>query len=121
MDCTSETVDQLLLHCKFASEIWNYFFNKMGLAWVMPGRVVELIASWKGITGTQQIAALWTMAPICICWCIWRERNERIFEDHERSSEEFRSFFWKTLFLWAIALDFNGLSFHDFLISVSST
>ncbi|XP_042945525.1 RNA polymerase sigma factor sigF, chloroplastic isoform X2 [Carya illinoinensis] len=106
---------------QFASEIWNYFFNKMGLVWVMPGRVEDLIASWKGITGTQQIAALWRMAPICICWCIWRERNERIFKDHERSSEEFRSFFWKTLFLWAIALDFNGLSFHNFLISVSST
>ncbi|KAG2729847.1 hypothetical protein I3760_01G267900 [Carya illinoinensis] len=116
-----ETVDHLLLHCKFASEIWNLFFNRMGIVWVMPCRAVELLASWRGITGTPQIASLWRMASICICWCIWNERNERLFEDRERSSEEFWCFLWKTFFLWAIALDFNGLSCHDFLASVSSS
>ncbi|KAG7965770.1 hypothetical protein I3843_08G016900 [Carya illinoinensis] len=118
---SGETVDHLLLHCEFARDTWNYFFSRMGLAWTMPVRVSELLASWRGISGTTQIVAIWKMVPICILWCIWSERNNRHFEDRERSVEEFRGFLWKTLFLWAMALEFNGLSFHDFLVTFSTS
>ncbi|XP_042992315.1 uncharacterized protein LOC122318775 [Carya illinoinensis] len=53
-----ETVDHLLLHCEFARKIWNFFFSRMDIAWVMPGRMIELIASWRGIAGTPQIVAV---------------------------------------------------------------
>ena len=26
---------------------------------------------------------LWRLASLCLMWCLWRERNERIFEDRE--------------------------------------
>lgn len=68
-------------------------FQQNGTSLGMTGRVVELLASWRGIKGTPQIATVWKMAPICIFWCIWRKRNDRFFEDHECSSKEFRSFF----------------------------
>ncbi|KAF5455272.1 hypothetical protein F2P56_024868, partial [Juglans regia] len=60
---SGETVDHLLLHCEFARGIWNYFFNKLGVAWVMPDRVVGFLACWRGITGTSQIVAVWKMVP----------------------------------------------------------
>lgn len=85
----------------------------------MPGKVVDLLASWRGIKGISQIAAVWKMASICLLWCIWRERNDRNFEDQELSLEEYKSFFWKTLFMRAIVIYFNGLKFHDFLVFVS--
>jgi hypothetical protein len=41
-----ESVDHLLLHCGAASALWNAFFSRFGLCWVMPSLVKELFASW---------------------------------------------------------------------------
>jgi hypothetical protein len=55
------------------------------------------------------------MVPSCLLWCFWRERNDRSFEDCERTVVDLKSFFFKTLYHWTTALDLNLLSFHDFL------
>ena len=47
--------------------------------------------------------AVWKMVPTCLCWCLWRERNNRCFEDLERSSEDTLSSCFHTLYLWTIA------------------
>lgn len=26
---------------------------------------------------------IWMLAPLCLMWCLWRERNARSFEDIE--------------------------------------
>jgi hypothetical protein len=41
-----KTVDHLLLHCESAQFLWNAFFSRFGLAWVMPRRVVDLLHCW---------------------------------------------------------------------------
>jgi hypothetical protein len=41
-----ELVDHLLLHCVAASGLWNAFFARFGLCWVMPRSVKELYACW---------------------------------------------------------------------------
>jgi hypothetical protein len=41
-----ESVDHLLLHCGTASELWNAFFVRFGLCWVMPRSVKDLLVSW---------------------------------------------------------------------------
>jgi hypothetical protein len=38
-------------------------------------------------------AVVWKMAPICTFWCLWLERNNRSFEDLERTLEETLSLF----------------------------
>jgi hypothetical protein len=49
-----------------------------------------------------------------LLWCIWRERNDKSFEDREMMVVDLKSFF-NTLFHWAIALNFPYvLYFHDF-------
>ncbi|KAG2720879.1 hypothetical protein I3760_02G054900 [Carya illinoinensis] len=116
-----ESVDHLLLHCEVVRGLWNEVFRRLDLGWVMPDSVVAAIASWTGLRGNNQIKAIWKMIPICIMWCIWKERNERTFEDKERSLEELKVFFFRTLCTWAIAISFNGQSLHDFLTSVDPT
>jgi hypothetical protein len=37
-----ESIDHLFLHCACAQFLWNAFFNRFGLAWVMPCGVVNL-------------------------------------------------------------------------------
>jgi len=56
-----KSVNNLLLHCEVASALWNVFFSKFGLSWIMPRRVVDLYAR--------------------LLWCLWRERNDKSFEN----------------------------------------
>jgi len=56
------------------------------------------------------------MAPTCLFWCLWRERNNQNFEDVEKTSEEILYSFYHTLYLWTTAYVFLlSFSFLDFL------
>jgi hypothetical protein len=43
-----ESIDHLLLHCELAREIMSIDFPFFGVEWVMLGKVIELMASWRG-------------------------------------------------------------------------
>ncbi|XP_041002530.1 uncharacterized protein LOC121248205 [Juglans microcarpa x Juglans regia] len=113
-----ESVDHLLLHCEVVKVIWDDVFLRVKLSWVMPCRLVDFLASWRGLHGDSQVAAIWRLVPICLCWCVWSERNARCFDDHERTLSELKAFFFKSLFLWAGAIVCNGSSVHDLLLSI---
>jgi len=53
---------------------------------------------WKA--GTSRSAAVWKMVPICILWCVWKERNLRCFEDLENSMENLVASFLHLLYIW---------------------
>jgi hypothetical protein len=85
---SEETVDHLLLHCKVYFALWSAIFSHFGMSWVMPRRVFDLFACWWS-SGRRRSVAVWMMVPTCLFWCLWRERNNRCFEDLERSSGTF--------------------------------
>jgi hypothetical protein len=115
-----ESIDHLLLHCESAQFLWSAFFRRFGLAWVMPRGVVDLMHCWWS-GGRPRSAVAWKMVPHCIMWCIWSERNERFFEDSERSLEDLLHFFFSTLFTWTAAwLDPIVITFSDFISLFSS-
>ena len=87
-----ESVDHLLLHCEVARSLWNTIMSHFGLSWVMPNSVLDLMACWWS-TGNSRSAVAWKMVPLCLMWCIWRERNNRDFDNLERTMEELKSFF----------------------------
>jgi hypothetical protein len=120
--CESDgkSVDHLLLHCGAARALWNAFFARFGLCWVMPCSVKELFASWW-LSGRTRSVVVWKMVSLCIMWCIWREQNDRCFEDSSRSSEELLHFFLFTLFITASWLAPRVISFADFLSFFSSS
>jgi hypothetical protein len=69
--------------------------------------------------GSRNILEVWRLAPLCLMWCIWRERNARSFEDRETSVVELKNIMFKSLYTWIAA--YNSLpfsSFSDFLIFV---
>jgi hypothetical protein len=115
-----ESIDHLFLHCESAQFLWNAFFSRFGLAWAMPRGVAHLLSSWWS-GGRPCNAMVWKMVPLCIMWCLWSERNERFFENSERSSEDLLHFFLTTLFTWTEAwLAPLVISFSDFLSLFSS-
>jgi hypothetical protein len=74
-----ETIDHLLLHCPVAYDLWSFVFSMFGVQWAMPSRVLDLLACWQGRFGRLRSAEIWKAIPHCLMWCLWRERNSRIF------------------------------------------
>jgi hypothetical protein len=78
-----ESIDHLFLHCMVATELWRALLQLFGVEWVMPGSVKDMLGSWRGQKGNRTSIQIWRMAPLCLMWCVWRERNARCFEDCE--------------------------------------
>jgi hypothetical protein len=58
--------------------------------------------------------------PTCILWCVWKERNDRCFEDLERSSEDILASFFHKLYLWTVAFVLPlSFTFDEFLVRFS--
>jgi hypothetical protein len=73
-----KSADHLLLYWEVACAMWNVFFKRFRLSWVMPRQVVDLFACWWTANSTQS-AIVWKMMHLCLLWCLWRERNDRVF------------------------------------------
>lgn len=55
------------------------------------------------------------MAPLCLMWCLWRERDALHFEDVETLVIELRKLMLNTLHLWIAAHHSLIVSIADFL------
>jgi hypothetical protein len=65
---------------------------------------------------------VWKMVPCCLIWYMWGERNDKQFEDKERTIEELIYFFFYSLYSWTAAfLAPLVISFNDFLVLFSSS
>ncbi|XP_059459249.1 uncharacterized protein LOC132188734 isoform X2 [Corylus avellana] len=70
----------------------------------------------------KNCAVVWKMAPLCLLWCLWLERNARCFEDLSRTLEDLVHFFLYTLFSWTAGwLAPIVINFPDFLSMFSSS
>ena len=61
-------------------------------------RILYLVGwNWPG----KHLSSIWNLAPLCLMWCLWRERNRRTFEDMESSDDQLLAFFRGSLFDWS--------------------
>jgi hypothetical protein len=68
----------------------------------MPDQVVNLFICWKGDCGRFWDATMWKMVLLRLM-CIWRERNDRCFENCEWTMGNLKDIFFKVLYLWTTA------------------
>uniref|UniRef100_A0A2N9FZT4 Reverse transcriptase domain-containing protein n=1 Tax=Fagus sylvatica TaxID=28930 RepID=A0A2N9FZT4_FAGSY len=78
-----ETWDHLLLHCVQASFLWSAVLRSFGVCWVFPNSIKDLYG-WFNSFGKHE-SEIWNLVPLCLLWTVWRERNQRIFDDMEHS------------------------------------
>ena len=96
--CNRETVDYLLLHCGKVYRLWSLVFRSFGISWVLPRSVADTLFglwNWPG----KHSSSIWNLAPLCLMWCLWRERNWRTFEDMESSGDQLLASFNGSLFI----------------------
>jgi hypothetical protein len=81
---SGELVDYHLLNCEMADALWNIIFSLVGLAWVIPSRIVDLFAYWKG----QCVASVCCFVEddLVVPYIVYVEgKNDRCFEDGKRT------------------------------------
>jgi len=78
-----ESINHLMIHCEVAKELWSSILNLFGVNWVMPISVKRFDGVLRRSGRVWYWYGSWRLAPLCVMWCIWRERNARSFEDVE--------------------------------------
>ena len=117
--CDGESVDHLLLHCKFFHTLWCEAFVVFRIQWVMPRSVSSFFFIWRNQFG-KHLSTIWNMVLTCLMWLVCQECNTRIFEDKERTLDHLKSLLFGTLFHWAhIWGCTNCLFLSEFLVSIS--
>jgi hypothetical protein len=121
---SGKSIVHLLLHCEVAMEVWNMMCQLFGVMWVMLGSVTDCLGSWRTQKGNRTVLQTWRMVPLCVMWCIWRERNAWNFEDHELGILESKKKVIQTLFSWRVMWHSPQVStladFLDFCATFSS-
>ena len=114
-----EKVDHLFLHCSVARKLWSFVFKFVGIDWVLPSQVSEVLFSWWNWFGKRS-SGVWNLIPSCLIWTIWRERNNRTFENKETPSAKIIEIFFGSLYDWSRAWGLSSSpSIGDFLVSLA--
>ncbi|WKA04126.1 hypothetical protein VitviT2T_022186 [Vitis vinifera] len=83
-----ESIDHLFLHCPVTIGLWHRLFNLVGVIWVPPRSLEDmLVISFKGLGNSLRGKTLWQIACLTLIWMVWQERNNKIFEDKGKTEE----------------------------------
>jgi hypothetical protein len=87
----------------------------------MPRTMLALLTSWGASIGFGRVKEAWWLAPLCLLWCIWQERNARLFEDVKTSMVELQKRLLNMLYFWIASHHcLNDFTYVDFLNLFSS-
>ena len=81
-------------------------FNQMNshgkntVVWVLSGSVKETLLGWHGAFVVKTCKKAWQMAPLCIFWLVWKERNLLAFGNEEFSLQRLKYSFVCNLWSW---------------------
>ncbi|KAL6342504.1 hypothetical protein AAG906_012100 [Vitis piasezkii] len=99
-----ETVDHLLLHCVMTRTLWNLLFSLFGVEWVLSGTVKDTLLGWHGAFVGKIRKKAWQMAPLCIFWSVWKERNLLAFGNEVLSIQRLKHSFSRGLLLYTLCI-----------------
>ena len=96
----SESIHHLFLGCSVALELWLWWLNIWGISWVFPPSLTMLHQQWHAPFKGSLIKKSWQAIFFIILWSIWKERNERIFENKACSSSQLKDLIILRLSWW---------------------
>ncbi|KAM7469441.1 hypothetical protein LguiA_007624 [Lonicera macranthoides] len=112
-----ESLDHLMIHCPFVHYIWSNIRREFNLISVFPGSWYDLmIGKWCFRGDKKKTKVLWRCNFMAVLWCVWKERNARIFEDKEENEEKVWQRVKSLASLWAFSSKkFGILSMSDII------
>jgi len=97
-----EIVSHLFLQCKVTGKLWQWFINLRGIGWAMPRHTSEVLACWNRDGNQSEHKERWKIVPYCIWWTIWKERNQRCFENKNIPFQSIKMNCLATFYFWCI-------------------
>ena len=112
----SESINHLFLHCPLVYRVWIAVIQKFKVSWVLPQDVNQLIEGPFMVGREKKTKLMWSLAIHAILWTVWRERNQRIFENKEQSFANIIDSVYYWVALWtSLDKDLNQVSFKNWL------
>lgn len=84
----------------FRAGCLELLFFHLNISWAFPFLFRELISGWwiRDLDGL--LSTIWAYLLRVIYWCLWNERNSRIFDGDSRSYEQLLVHIHNTLLEW---------------------
>ena len=85
----TETISHLFFNCPYTISIWNGIVQNEDAGFHWNGSNQEFFIHWgkmyKGeLTKKKGLRACWQKLAKIVCWCVWKERNQRIFQNRHQ-------------------------------------
>jgi hypothetical protein len=118
-----ETSSHLFLHCDFFGSVWNFTLKWLGIFSVMAPEVSSHFNQFSFIGGASKskqyiLQAIW----FATVWEIWKERNNRVFNDKKCSIQQVVDKIKSTTFMWLKGKYINlPLNYHGWWLSPFTT
>ncbi|XP_026383814.1 uncharacterized protein LOC113279336 [Papaver somniferum] len=107
----AETNDHLFLHCTSVASIWSYFLHSFCVGWALAGDVRMNLWEWGAKKNSSRLKEIWSLLSFAIWWTIWKERNNRLYNNHSRNINQLIIAVKCLLYSWAVKSDiFSGFS-----------
>ncbi|WKA02253.1 hypothetical protein VitviT2T_020466 [Vitis vinifera] len=120
--CAEESVNHILIHCTVVRALWELVLGLVGVKWVFPETVKEVLLSWRGSFVGKKRKKIWKSIPLCIFWTVWKERNRLAFKGGELHIQKLKNFFVCNLWGWSrLDIGEDSISLLGFLEWLAST
>ncbi|KAJ9687212.1 hypothetical protein PVL29_015890 [Vitis rotundifolia] len=120
--CEAESVNHILIHCTVVRVIWDLVLGLVGVKWVFPNTVKEVLYSWGGAFVGRKRKKLWNSIPCFIFWTVWKERNRLAFRGGDLDIQRLKYSFVCNIWGWAkLYMEEGPHSLLDFLDWLASS
>ena len=114
LSAEEESTNHILIHYTKTRVLWELLFTLFGVTWVLPCSVKEPLLGWFGSFVGKKCKKAWMLAPLCLFWVVWKERNRIAFINEEFLVHRLKYSFVCSLWSWTkLYIDVVPLSLID--------
>ena len=109
-----EAMDHLFLNCRVAQFLWTSVFSWLDVSGVLPFSLFHLFEVWNLGVSSCRGRIMWRCSFVATLWVIWKERDNRCFQDKATNEILLRDKIKHLVASWAFPL----ASFRGFMMDM---
>ena len=63
-----DLVNHFLVHCRWAASVWHLALSVIGISWVKPLKVKDVLVAWRRRQKKNWVLGVWKIFPMAIWW-----------------------------------------------------